>query len=122
MAITINGTDGITLPNGGLLDPDGAMPVFGCRSWVNFTGSTGAVKAAGNATVSRSGSGTYTVTFPTAMPDANYSFSISFDGGTGARGYGAIATTVAAGALSFVIVNASNALFDPANVAVAVFR
>lgn len=60
-------------------------PVYGCRAWVNFDGTkdtTGAVstantnrliRASGNvASVLRNGTGDYTITFTTAMPDANY--------------------------------------------------
>lgn len=60
-------------------------PVYGCRAWVNFDGTkdtTGAVstantnrliRASGNvASVLRNGAGDYTITFTTAMPDANY--------------------------------------------------
>ena len=63
----------------------GTPPVFGCRAWVNFDGTkdtTGAnstantnrlIRASGNvASVLRNSTGNYTVTFTTAMPDANY--------------------------------------------------
>ena len=50
---------------------------FGVRSWVNFdgTGATGAKtpRGSGNvASVTKNSTGNYTVTFGTAMPDANY--------------------------------------------------
>jgi hypothetical protein len=64
----------------------GAAPIYGCRAWVNFDGTrnaadTGAstnganvkVRASGNVTsVLKNGTGDYTVTFTTAMTDANY--------------------------------------------------
>jgi len=64
----------------------GSAPIYGCRAWVNFDGTrnetdTGAstngfnvlIKASGNvASVLKNGSGDYTITFTTAMPDANY--------------------------------------------------
>ena len=63
----------------------GDAPIYGCRAWVNFDGTTdttGAVSTAntnrlirssGNVTsVLRNGTGDYTVTFSTPMPDANY--------------------------------------------------
>lgn len=63
----------------------GSAPIYGCRAWVNFDGTrdtTGAtstantdrlIRASGNVTsVLRNGTGSYTVTFTTAMPDANY--------------------------------------------------
>jgi len=63
----------------------GSAPIYGCRAWVNFDGTkdtTGAastantnrqIRASGNVTsVLRNGTGDYTITFTTAMPDANY--------------------------------------------------
>ena len=50
-----------------------------CRAWVNFIGTgTVAIRASGNVTsITDNGAGDYTVNFTTAMPDANYSFSLS---------------------------------------------
>jgi hypothetical protein len=64
----------------------GSAPIYGCRAWVNFNGArnatnTGAstnganvhIRASGNvASVLKNGTGDYTVTFTTAMADANY--------------------------------------------------
>jgi len=68
----------------------GSAPSYACRAWVNFDGTrdtTGAVstantnrfiRASGNVTsVLRNGTGDYTVTFTTAMSDANYSYCAS---------------------------------------------
>jgi len=48
---------------------------YGCRAWVNFNGTgTVAIRASGNVTsITDNGAGDYTVSFTTAMPDANYS-------------------------------------------------
>ena len=56
------------LPNG-----DDA-PVFACRAWINFNGTgTIAIRDSGNVTsITDNGTGDYTVTFATAMPDLNY--------------------------------------------------
>lgn len=46
-----------------------------CRAWVNFNGTTspGTIRAAFNvSSVTKNGTGDYTVNFTTAMPDANY--------------------------------------------------
>ena len=61
------------LPNG-----DDA-PVYACRAWVNFNGtSTVAIRDSGNvSSITDNGTGDYTVNFATAMPDANYSVAIS---------------------------------------------
>lgn len=69
----------------------GSAPVYGCRAWVNFDGTrneadTGAstnganvkIRASGNvSSVLKNGTGDYTITFTTAMPDANYALAAS---------------------------------------------
>lgn len=99
MSITIDGsTDTITgLSAGGLPDnsittndiangavtasklsggQSGAAPVYGCRAWCVFNGTTvgtNAPIAGGNVTnVTRNGTGDYTINFTTALPSANY--------------------------------------------------
>lgn len=48
--------------------------VYGCRAWVNFNGTNGAIRASGNvSSVTYNGTGQSTVNFTTAMPDVNYS-------------------------------------------------
>lgn len=67
----------------------GTAPIYGVRAWVNFNGTrnvtdTGAstnganvlLKASGNVTsVLKNATGDYTLTFTTALPDANYAVS-----------------------------------------------
>ena len=82
-------TDYLTITTGGLLKFDSgygsAATAYGCRAWVNFdgTGSTGAnqtIRASGNvASVYKNGAGDYTVTFTTAMPDANYAVNATLE-------------------------------------------
>lgn len=44
-----------------------------CRAWVNFNGSTAAIRASFNvSSVTRTGTGDYTVNFSNSLPDANY--------------------------------------------------
>jgi hypothetical protein len=51
---------------------------YGCRVWVNLNGATGAINGSGNVTsVSRNGTGDYSVFFTNNMPDANYSYQVS---------------------------------------------
>lgn len=53
----------------------GTAPVYGARAFVNFDGS-GNIRSSGNiASVAKNGTGDYTITFTTAMPDANYTIS-----------------------------------------------
>lgn len=100
MPITISGSGTVTsisaggLPDGVIKAPDldgaqtGTAPIYGCRAWVNFdgTGTTGTnmtILGSNNvASVYKNGTGDYTITFTTAMPDANYSVSAAV-GGTG---------------------------------------
>lgn len=55
---------------------------YGCRAWVNFDGTTASPstrRGSGNvSSVTKNGTGDYTVNFTTAMPDANYSPVIQF--------------------------------------------
>lgn len=56
----------------------GSAPIYACRAWVNFNGTTsqGTIRASGNvSSVTKNGTGDYTVNFTTAMPDANYMVS-----------------------------------------------
>jgi hypothetical protein len=100
MPATINGTSGFggnltgnvtgnadtATTAGKFSTTSGDAPIYGCRAWVNFDGTkdtTGAastsntnrlIRASGNVTsVLRNGLGDYTITFTTAMPDADYS-------------------------------------------------
>lgn len=93
----------------------GSAPVYGCRAWVNFAGATNTsgtadatntnrfIRASGNvASVSRTAQGIYVVTFTTAMPDANYSVSITADdpsGGSSGVLLSSTASSFAVGAL-----------------------
>lgn len=55
------------------LNATGSAPMFACRGWVNFNGTSGAIRASGNvSSVTRIGTGRYRINFTTAMPDANY--------------------------------------------------
>lgn len=54
-------------------------PVYGCRAWVNFNGvTTVTIRGSGNITsVTRNGTGDYTLNFASAMPDVNYAAKIT---------------------------------------------
>jgi hypothetical protein len=76
----------------------GTAPIYGCRAWVSFDG-TGTVstnqtiRGSGNvASVYKNATGDYTITFTTAMPDANY--AITGMAGDGASGSGTSQYTV----------------------------
>lgn len=79
-----------------------AAVAYGCRAWVNFTGSTGGIRGSGNVTsVTRSSAGQYIVNFTTAMVDTNYSTVVtagnsSGTGQTSGQNYAAAAPTTGA--------------------------
>lgn len=78
-----NFTNGLRLNTNAVLGPvTGDAPMFACRAWVNFNGTgTVAIRAAGNvSSITDNGTGDYTVNFTTAMPDANYSPSLTANG------------------------------------------
>lgn len=121
--------DAITAQVPTVLNASGSAPVYACRAWVNFNGLSGAViRASGNvASVSRTNTGNYVVTFTTAMQDANY--VVVANAVTSATGqmiqYQAGVTDYAAG--SFRIYTSSNGTStnikaDCEIVSIAVFR
>jgi hypothetical protein len=98
-----------------------------CRAWVNFDGTgTPAIRGSFNvSSITDNGTGDYTVNFTTALPDANYGFSVSgsqndvgatFIGGS----YGN--TTRLAGSFRLVTLNGAVVYTDMNSVTVAVFR
>jgi len=70
MSVVIDGTSGITLPDGNEIDGG-----FTAKAWVNFQGtSTVAIRADGNvSSITDNGSGDYTINFSSALTDSNYS-------------------------------------------------
>ena len=72
---TANFSGNVTLGSSVLATPSGSAPSYTCRAWVNFNGTgTVAIRASGNvSSITDNGTGSYTVNFTTAMPDANYS-------------------------------------------------
>ena len=55
------------------LNASGSAPIYGCRGWCTFTGSTAVIAASGNVTsITRNSAGNYTCVITTAMPDTNY--------------------------------------------------
>lgn len=101
-----------------------------CRAWVNFNGvTTATIRASFNvSSVTRNGTGDYTVNFTNAMPDANYSVSGVADaaGSTIAGGVclytSYTPTTTSARINSYSIGASANALMDKTYINVAIFR
>ena len=118
------------------INADNSPPIFACRAWVNFDGTkdtTGAastantnrlIRASGNvASVMRNGTGDYTVTFTTAMPDANYAATVIYSDGITGNGVASFGHVYAAGSFQFRGArNSGGTLVDTATNSVAIFR
>lgn len=64
----------------------GSAPIYGVRAWVTFDGtvSSPTISASGNVTsVTKNGTGDYTINFTTALPNANYAVSVTGYAGSG---------------------------------------
>jgi len=76
MAVTIDGSAGVTTNAGGSVNPSTTIDGinYSCRAWVNFNGTgTVAIRGSGNVTsITDNGAGDYSVVYTTAMSDANY--------------------------------------------------
>lgn len=76
MAVTIDGSAGVTTNAGGSVNPSTTIDGinYSCRAWCNFNGTgTPAIRASGNvSSITDNGTGNYTVNFTTAMSDVNF--------------------------------------------------
>jgi hypothetical protein len=101
---------------------------YGCRAWVNFNGtSTIAIRASGNvSSITDNGTGDYTVNLTSAMPDANYSFSVlcGYNTGVSESTFATINTTVVptTSAYRFKTRDTAGNIFDSTYVLSSVFR
>ncbi|WP_332605488.1 hypothetical protein [Acinetobacter sp. ESBL14] len=60
------------------LNISGEAPIYCCRAWVTFSGSSGAIKAKGNVTsVTRNSVGDYTIKFEKELPTADFAWNAS---------------------------------------------
>jgi hypothetical protein len=79
------------------LNASGSAPIYAARAWVNFDGTTSSpstIFESGNvSSVTKNGTGRYTLNFTTAMPDANYCGAGSALGQTTAGGFVTIIST-----------------------------
>ena len=108
----------------------GTAPIYGARAWVNFdgTGTIGAnqtIRASGNvASVFKNGTGDFTVTFSTAMSDANYAINLGTDNSQTSVpvSFVDIATTQTASVFRIGFVNNAGTRVDNARCFLTVFR
>jgi hypothetical protein len=112
------------------LNASGSAPIYACRAWVNFDGTTNTggnctIRESGNvSSVADNGTGDYTVNFSTAMPDANYGFNATVGRSTAANNYfaGQGTTAPTTSALRIQTRNDGGTLQDPQFVCVSIFR
>lgn len=72
-----NNTEQARITSAGLLQFNSGYgsvaTAYGCRAWVNFAGASGTINASGGvSSVTRNGTGDYTVNYSFTFPDANY--------------------------------------------------
>jgi hypothetical protein len=111
-------------------DGNGTQTGTLCRAWVNFNGvTTATIRASFNvSSVTRNGTGDYTVNFTNAMPDGNYVASltgkIADTGSSDGRWTVSPGTTaVQTGSFRLYVTNAANSVvLDAFTNNVAVFR
>lgn len=84
------------------------------KAWVNFNGTTGAIRASGGAvgvaSVTRNSAGNYTINFASTMTDANYSVALttSGDAGSTTRINSTVYTSAAFGIFNFLTAGGGN--------------
>ena len=121
--------------SGTAVTKDTSAPIFGCRAWVNFDGTSTtsisgedccAIRASGNVSkVVRNGTGDYTVNFTTAMPDANYCIVGSNVGSVSGNYYSFVCSryiALSASSCRFYLIHHAGSINDMNYVHIAVFR
>jgi hypothetical protein len=111
------------------LNATGSAPLYACRAWVNFDGtSTVAIRASGNvSSITDNGTGDYTINFTNAMVDASYSVSgsMSWSSATWGNLFGLNATTISTTQVRVMSTDKGSAgygLIDAFVACVAIFR
>lgn len=97
----------------------GSAPIYGCRAWVNFDGTTTppTVRASGNvSSVTRTATGTYVVNFTTAMPDGNCAVCVGANAGS------TYVDAVSSSSATIITQNVSATKLNASLVTVSVFR
>ena len=112
-------TDTINASSGVLATQNGMTGI--AKAWVNFDGTTATPSTINNsfnvASITKTGTGTYTINFTTAMPNANYSIAGMVNADSRTVSIGSLATSSA----SIRVSNTSAALVDLSIVCVVAF-
>jgi hypothetical protein len=111
----------------GITATSGSAPYYGARAWVNFDGNSGSIRNSQNVSnVTKNATGEYTITFATAMPDANY--AVATNAGTGSTGTGGQSAVVSIGTQTsssiriMVTASTTGGGYDKNIVCVTIFR
>jgi hypothetical protein len=109
------------------LHATGSAPMYACRAWANFDGtqSVPPIRASGNvSSITKNGTGNYTVNFTTAMPDANFAaVSTSYQGSTGTPANVVACLDYNTSSVHLLVSdNNGDALYDGVFTNVAIFR
>ena len=116
VASTINNDTGLFATNNAYLGI--------AKAWVQYNGTTGAVNGAFNvSSVTRNGTGNYTVNFTTAMSNANYAWAIGYNvnPGSGQRNLGYFeAETLSTSAIQIFQTDSGGAAWDITATAVTI--
>lgn len=129
MACTINASvsNGIvqTADGSGLLKVQSGGVTTNALAWVNFNGTTspGTIRSQYNvSSVTKTGTGAYTVNFTTTLSDANYAICGSANNGTSATSFFDAPTAApTTSAVSLKSVAGSNTAYDADYISVAIF-
>lgn len=120
---------GATAPEWGVaLDVSGSAPAYAARAWGNFNGTgTPAFRASGNcASITDNGTGDYTITLTTALPDANFSVVVSGNSGNddtvNSRNDWYVARPLSSSTFRIMVYDQSGVAIDASVVSFAVFR
>ena len=105
----------------GALNASGSAPVYACRAWVNFDGTTSpsTIRASGNvSSITNLGTGSYQINFMTAMPDANYA---TVSNNNNSDNWSTISTVLAA-SVGLTCRDVGGSLQDPSVFTPSIFR
>jgi hypothetical protein len=114
--------------NSAVLAPAGSAPMYTARAWVNFNGNgtngtDQVIRASGNVTrVYKDTTGTYTVYFTTAMPDANVCVTGTASQDGGGSGRMVVPVTVTASQAQIELRGGGGGLNNSGIVCLAFFR
>ena len=134
-SININGTVGATTPNTGSFTTlqcnngyGSVATAYGCRAWANWNGaSSGTITPRGSGgvtSVTKNGTGDYTINLNFTMPDANYAVCLTTGRSDGNNGVAMVntGTTPTTTSIRIQTIVGSATLFDSTYVYASFFR